>query len=63
MDGAEQPMSEVAAVSNTNAETETGSTFRTRFVGQGYKQVYIQELLSAIMLKIPIFILFTSSYP
>ncbi|KAH0726206.1 hypothetical protein KY285_001915 [Solanum tuberosum] len=39
VDGAEQPMSEVAAVSNTNAETETGSPFRTRFVGQGYKQV------------------------
>ncbi|XP_055817733.1 uncharacterized protein LOC129886872 [Solanum dulcamara] len=37
--GVEQPISEVAAVSNTNAETLAGSTFRTRFVGQGYKQV------------------------
>ncbi|MCD7446886.1 hypothetical protein HAX54_018857 [Datura stramonium] len=35
----EQPMSEVAAVSNTNADTLTASTFRARFVGQGYKQV------------------------
>ncbi|KAK4372259.1 hypothetical protein RND71_007643 [Anisodus tanguticus] len=35
----DQPMSEVAAASNTNAETQTASTFRARFVGQGYKQV------------------------
>lgn len=34
----DQPTSEVAAVSNTNPET--ASTFRARFVGQGYKQVY-----------------------
>ncbi|OIT33288.1 PREDICTED: uncharacterized protein LOC109206206 [Nicotiana attenuata] len=33
----DQPTSEVAAVSNTNPET--ASTFRARFVGQGYKQV------------------------
>ncbi|XP_060217862.1 uncharacterized protein LOC132645104 [Lycium barbarum] len=39
MGDVEEPMTEVAAVSNTNAETLTGSTFRTRFVGQGYKQV------------------------
>ncbi|PHT60036.1 hypothetical protein CQW23_02399 [Capsicum baccatum] len=39
MGGVEQPTSEVAAVTNPDAETLTGSTFRTRFVGQGYKQV------------------------
>lgn len=63
MGGVEQPTSEVAAVTNPNAETLTGSTFRTRFVGQGYKQVYTQVLLSEIMLKLPIFICFTLSYP
>lgn len=33
------PISEAGIVTDTNASTSNASTFRARFVGQGYKQV------------------------
>ncbi|KAM7472409.1 hypothetical protein LguiA_010592 [Lonicera macranthoides] len=35
----DQPISETDIVTDTNASTSNASTFRARFVGQGYKQV------------------------